>query len=876
MKKALTLISVLLLTACLLLPALGQAETPADRAVSLTLEKARVLTGEMYRVFFKAPKAEEVYLYRSDAHEQNAVQCHVFSDSYGENGIDSFEYDGTWDVGAVTYRLAARFGEEWVETTAEIQAEAPNGPMPDPEVFVYSKQKLGENVDFTVEIPSAAENWTITVRDAEGREVISYATLAQMDYTIPANLLTNGAYTITAKAQGIGYAGAGTGTAEFYVGPPGKTISLTADKTEYLTYERVPLHLHAPDADEVILYGYEQMHWDHGMDEDVLVSFPYDGWQSFQLRARYGDEWVESAPLTLQFAAPYGGEPPLYVHVMEILPENEPLNILVNPVEGVTEFGLMIYGDNGTVYETDVYQESFTIPADLLTPGYYNLNAYMYAAGYLFPSMVDLKFHVGEIDRTVTLTLDHNPLLTWEPFSLHCYAPEALGAVLYEIADDMEIPYEAKRWSGPVDESISYPAFINPERSMAFLFTAWFIGDDGNEASLIVKAAAPYGDKPPITIPALETYDVEQEIILPIQSEQKLALCYVNLLDAAGQWMNGIEYYDEASQTYTIPAGRLDPGAYQIEVTAFAVGYAERTITYAQFTVGAENQDLILETDTPNPETGAGYSLRAGAYYADEWVLYRKDDDKEEERYTSWSGSVREVGALSFGAEKSVYRLTARFGDEWVEAPLLTIRYAAPHGKMPAPVIHAPETVPLGQEALRFTVDTLDDLITLDVTVSNEKQEVIYRESYPLYREFGMSLYNLPQGTYTIDVTAFAQGYAGVGRSQAAFRIADPSVPAKAAYTVADLSYSRPLATGRVLHVAQTQELKEVYARVTFFMANGDCAIAIQPLEADGSFTVGGTGNFVHISVIVVDNEDAYSPADAIEHAYGNASLKLE
>ena len=857
MKKTLKLIMALLLAACLLAPAFALAEPAADRTVTLTVEKAQVMTGEMYRVFYKAPKAEEAYLYRSDAYEQNAVQCHVFNEYFGETGIDSFEYDGAWDVGAVTYRFAARFGDEWVETTAEVEAAAPNGPMPAPEVYVYPRQKLGENVDFTVEIPPEAENWTITVTDAEGREVISFASLPQMDYTVPAHLLTNGTYTITAVTRGIGYDGAGTASAEFYVGPPGKTITLAADKTEWLTYEKATLHLHAPDADEVILYGYEQMHWEHGMDGDVLVSFPYDGWQTFQLRARYGDEWVESAPLALQFAAPYGGEPPLSVHVRDIQPENEPLLISVDPVAGVTEFGLMIYGSDGTVYETQTYQESMTVPADQLKPGYYHLNAYMYAAGYLFPASADLMFHVGEIDRTVTLSIDHDPLLTWEPFALHCYAPEATEAVLYEIADDMSVPYEAKRWQGPVDESISYSGFTDTERSLAYLFMAWFMGSDANEASIIVKASAPYGERPPLTIPTAEVYDVEQEISIPIESERKLTLCYVNLLDGAGQWMNGIEYYQENTQTYVIPAGRLDPGSYQLEVTAFGAGYAERTIAYAPFKVGAENRDLILELKSPQPETGAGYTLRAGAYYADEWVLYRRDDDKEEERYYGWNtGVVRELGALSFGAEQSVYRLAARFGDEWLEAPPLTVRYAAPHGKMPAPVIHAPSAVPKGQEAMEFTVDTLNDLITLDVLVYNEKQEVVYREGYPLYREFSMAVASLPEGVYTIDVTVFAQGYAGVGHSQATFRIGDPAPLEPARYDVTGLQVEGSFVTGKLAHADGTETVDRPRVRVTFYITENRYFTTNAAVEPDGFFEAEGAGVIEYVTALAYTVEN--------------------
>ncbi len=106
----------------------------------------------------------------------------------------------------------------------------------------------------------------------------------------------------------------------------------------------------------------------------------------------------------------------------------------------------------------------------------------------------------------------------------------------------------------------------------------------------------------------------------------------------------------------------------------------------------------------------------------------------------------------------------------------------------------------------------------------------------------------------------------------------DPTEPEddKAAYLVTDLAYKRPKATGKVEHVKSTPELATVYARVTFFCASGDCMSLIKEVEPDGTFTAGGMGNFVHISVVVLDVDDAYSAVAAIEHAHGNGSLKLK
>jgi len=96
-----------------------------------------------------------------------------------------------------------------------------------------------------------------------------------------------------------------------------------------------------------------------------------------------------------------------------------------------------------------------------------------------------------------------------------------------------------------------------------------------------------------------------------------------------------------------------------------------------------------------------------------------------------------------------------------------------------------------------------------------------------------------------------------------------------AKYDVEDLDYTNPVATGTAKLVEGTKALKNAYARVTFFLANGDCMIQIVDVAEDGTFKAGAIGNFVHISVVIVDVDDAYGADEAIEHAHGNAGIKL-
>ena len=97
----------------------------------------------------------------------------------------------------------------------------------------------------------------------------------------------------------------------------------------------------------------------------------------------------------------------------------------------------------------------------------------------------------------------------------------------------------------------------------------------------------------------------------------------------------------------------------------------------------------------------------------------------------------------------------------------------------------------------------------------------------------------------------------------------------EAKYDIEGLKYNNPVATGTAKLEKGTTALKKAYARVTFFLANGDCMIQIVEVEEDGTFKAGAIGNFVHISVVIVDVDDAYGADEAIEHAHGNGGIKL-
>ena len=877
MKSMGRMLMVFLLSFMLLLPLCATGEEEG-RVVLLEANMTQLSTGDDCWLHCYAPDADEAILYRSDEKAQNAIH------EQWPMGVNFDSYVFTQEASVMTFRLSARFGEEWVDSApVQITVTAPNGPFPTPIIHVASAVKLGQDVTFTLKTVEDAIVYNVVVQDDQGREVMFFDRQQEV-YTIPAQKLTNGKYRISANAWCPGYSGIGEAAASFAVGMTGRTVTLTSDRSAYQTNEPFLLKLYAPEAEEVVLYRYgeEWMRWEHGMNETIPVFWPDETMIAFQLRALYGDEWVESAELRLQITAPNGDTPPFHVSVRDIYPENQAVTFALSPIANVTEFSLRVFTALGDeVFATTTWQESITIPADRLTRGYYHLNAYVKAQGYLFDSMVDLNFHVGEIDRTVTLTLDHTPILMFEKFSLSCFAPEAQEAILYEVPSDSGSLYEARHWYGRVDETISYDGFNNPDYALGFVFTARF-GETWKEVGVIAAPTAPYGEKPPLTIQTQDSYNPDQDIVIRFDTEATLAECYINVLDTAGQWLRGMEGYDAEKREYRIPAGELTLGRYQIEIMAFAVGYATSNTVTADFLVGESSRTLYVEVTPPSPVTGDGYDVRIVAPYADEILLYRQDGDKEEYVFYNWNtGLIRTLGAMSFGDLKSVYRLTARFGDEWVEAPLVTVPMQAPKGKMPDPVIHAQKQYPEGQD-VRFTVETVDEPIIFELAVLNEKQEVIYSTGYLYDREFGIAAEAMPKGTYTIKLDVEGKGYAGMGHALFSFQVVDAAAPtpgpsddpAQPRYTVsANFDAENLLLTGSTAHMEGTAESKALFARITYFMANGNYTVVSAPVFDDGTFESMFSGNVVHIAVQAV-NSPKIRPGTYTR--YGGYELNVE
>lgn len=95
-------------------------------------------------------------------------------------------------------------------------------------------------------------------------------------------------------------------------------------------------------------------------------------------------------------------------------------------------------------------------------------------------------------------------------------------------------------------------------------------------------------------------------------------------------------------------------------------------------------------------------------------------------------------------------------------------------------------------------------------------------------------------------------------------------------YTISDAVYDGQAVTGKVEHVADSGELAKVYARVTFFYANGTFAVMVVPV-IDGEFFAGALTATVHVSVQVVDNKKQVSPPKTDEiYGYSNAKIDIK
>jgi hypothetical protein len=70
----------------------------------------------------------------------------------------------------------------------------------------------------------------------------------------------------------------------------------------------------------------------------------------------------------------------------------------------------------------------------------------------------------------------------------------------------------------------------------------------------------------------------------------------------------------------------------------------------------------------------------------------------------------------------------------------------------------------------------------------------------------------------------------------------------------AEVEFGDMTLTGKAEQKEGTKEAKAVYARVTYFMADGTYVVVSVPVEADGTFESMNSGNVIHVSVQIVDS----------------------
>lgn len=848
MKKLCCLLIAVLLYTVLTAAAVGE-RAAGERIVRLEPANTQVITGQSILARCYAPDAEEVVLYCSDVISQNTVLDRWLT------GVDA-QISVTYDTpGAVTLLLSARFGEEWVDASpAKITVTAPKGELPAPKIHISSTFKRGEDVTFTLETVENAVVYSMVVADDAGNHAAVFDHY-QSEYTISGDRLNNGTYHITGYVRCDGYSGMKQFSADFSVGAAGKTISLTAGQEEYLTNETISLSCLAPEAEEAILYrqGSEWKKWTGSVDTVAIDTCREETALKYSLSARYGDEWVESSEITVSVTAPFGTMPKPVLNLSSEYPAGKSVAFTVDTPEDVTEFRLVVKNAQGeTAYQTNKRQEAYAIPAASLSNGFYSVSASARAVGYLGEGSAEAAFHYGEIDHTVKIEADHAPILLREPFGLRCSAPEAKEAILYELNRSGAL-YEMKRWSGSVDETVSYLGLLTTE-TKTFKLRARFDDAWVEQDVSVTPSFYTIEMKRPV-IRAKASYFSNEEIAIEIESELKVVNAEISVKDAAGSMRRGMEGYDAEKGVYSIPAGALPSGEYTIQATIYAAGYLDSASASAKFKITASSKrEMILETDPVSVRTGESYTVRFGAPEADEMVLYRKDGNQAEYSFFDWKpGAVRTVSARATGDKTTVYRLSARYGEEWVDAPLLTLTMETPKGKMPAPVISAQSAYTLGKE-VSFQVETVSEPFAFLVTVSDAEGKVISESSDLILRDFAIEASAFQEGEYTITAEAQGKGYEGVGRAQASFTV-EKENEEPASYQLSDLNYEGKNMTGKLNKKGGGTNKTHLEAKVTFYIQGNYYMGTVCEIKEDGSFTVEGVGPIVYITVVAFETD---------------------
>lgn len=97
----------------------------------------------------------------------------------------------------------------------------------------------------------------------------------------------------------------------------------------------------------------------------------------------------------------------------------------------------------------------------------------------------------------------------------------------------------------------------------------------------------------------------------------------------------------------------------------------------------------------------------------------------------------------------------------------------------------------------------------------------------------------------TLLLTAFAEGSTN-----------NPALDSQAKYNIKDATFNKDemFLTGTVEHDASTDSVDRVYARITFFFADGSFTAFATIVDDDGTFQAMCSGDVIHIAVQVTNN----------------------
>ncbi|MBQ9721255.1 MAG: hypothetical protein IJV64_11260, partial [Oscillospiraceae bacterium] len=514
------------------------------------------------------------------------------------------------------------------------------------------------------------------------------------------------------------------------------TASVSVSSGEVLIQTSYSVTISATDADSVTLYvthAYSDGHTDEstlvnwfGSVDTTITESQYTPMQvTYRLEAVFGEETVEDTATVSVIS--YGWLDTVTVNVPRRIDLGSDLTFSIGEVANAASYEVFLWSSTGSTLLDQWYSFAgeITLSADLMqTEGDYLLAVQPHADGYESPPSSSVKFTVGTIDKTVSISVSKTDVLVYESFTISASAPHADSVTIYKRTITPEIDYG---YSIESQAAGTWETRATLAGQLEYKITAIFDGEEISDSVTLNVSSYGQLDTPVITGVPSES-DAGSDVTFTIEATPNATEYQIGLIHRT---THNYLYSGSTAEagSFTIPGEYFAAeGIYDLSVWAIGQGYTDSPSASFMIKVGELDLTATLSVSKSNLLVGEHLDIIVNAPNADSVSIYFRDmydnGGVSEYQWLAVEGGVNDTfGYRENNPLQKDIRLEAYFDGELV-TDSVTVTVTA-YGQTGSPTVTGvPSQIEVG-EGFTFSIAGVPDVMEYLYYVTSSTGETV-------------------------------------------------------------------------------------------------------------------------------------------------------